>query len=802
VQVYLSAPVVGATVYLWWLDGDGFPLRRDGKRHADRELRVSRAVASGTTDVDGAVVLDDAGFVYGTFVLMARGGSYVDPWLVVEGSSVEEATLVLGAPADLALWSVVTDYLPSGRGEDTFVVSPLTTLASSVAAHRLGSPVDGDVRGMLWHEIMRDTFALLGAHLGGVDLTRGPLPDWLPGLPEPSEAPERGGMPASPGVDDVSPLVLDEPTRHGLMLAAFPVLARLVARAAGIRVRSFHAGHLLALLLEDASSPDGGIVDGIGPAGPLVAGACEPPPGCTPVVAGDVACRAGCALDSNTLRADLASALAFDFLGSSLDRTGLVLADVLPLVAYLRTNREPRLFGHDAPVIELGGPRPRVRVLPTTVSDELGDTIGFDELGAPVHTPGAGVVELGAGGETACPVVHKFMHRLDDAGDNPIRWQFEIVDERGAGIEPGAGMYRLRLRDTGELLTDWLPATALGSVPGGVRYEVVLVRSLVPALGAVSGEIEIELRGADALGLMSEPVRRCWLHVPLAAPLEVRSVAEATGEGSLHEANLTPGNDLAPLLAGVPLEQGRSVLDVEIANGTAEPVYVTLSIEQGLATFRKSWQKTNAFLFPAGPSDCLDTGDCTFQFPPDRRTLIVTDESGTIAGLVSGVLVQDTSTGQLVEPCAECDPDEYRIEPRFALGDPRVYRVRLVVTDLGALAPQPLGVSFGPFADVPLEPDVHPTPITGRTFGRLRSCDEPLATMPRHCASEKVYQHYVALTGATLSLAGIYIIARTSPSPRLPALMPLAQPGLFGNDVGLEIYQWSTTEQPLPNPKP
>ncbi len=298
------------------------------------------------------------------------------------------------------------------------------------------------------------------------------------------------------------------------------------------------------------------------------------------------------------------------------------------------------------------------------------------------------------------------------------------------------------------------------------------------------------------------PVRRCWQHVPLAAPLQVRRVAEAVGEGSLHEANLAPGNNLAPLLDGVPLEQGRSVLDVEIANGTAEPVYVTLLTEQALATFRKSWQKTNAFVIDGGESDCLMTGDCTFQFPPDRRTLIVTDESGTIAGLVSGVLVQDTITGQLVQPCADCDPDEYRIEPRFALGDPRVYRVRIVVTDLGALAPQPLGVSFGPFADVPLDPDLLPIPITGRTLGRFRSCAVSLPEQPLYCVVEKIYQHYVALTGATLSLPGVRLLARTSPSPELPSLMPPAQPDVLGTPVGLDAYQWSTTEILLPPPEP
>src|SRR5690606_9450371 len=125
--------------------------------------------------------------------------------------------------------------------------------------------------------------------------------------------------------------------------------------------------------------------------------------------------------------------------------------------------------------------------------------IVFDEQGVPVHTAGDTRVELGATANDAdtCPVVHKFVHRMDDPDDNAIRWQFEIVDQRGAGIAAEGGAYRLRLRqpgedtgeDTGAWLTDWLPAHPLGSVENGVRYEAVLLRSKIPALGSVSGAI-------------------------------------------------------------------------------------------------------------------------------------------------------------------------------------------------------------------------------------------------------------------------------------------------------------------------
>ncbi len=299
-------------------------------------------------------------------------------------------------------------------------------------------------------------------------------------------------------------------------------------------------------------------------------------------------------------------------------------------------------------------------------------------------------------------------------------------------------------------------------------------------------------------------MQRCWEHIPLAAPLRVRNVGEAVGEGALHENSLETGNNLAPLINGVALEQGRAVMELDVVNGTAETVYVTLGIEQALATFRKSWQKTNAFLFPGGASGCIGTGDCSFGFPPDKRTVIVSDETGAVTGLVSGIVIHDVLTGQRIEPCEGCDPGEYRFEPRVALGNPRVYRIRLVVTDLGFLAPQPLGVNFGPFADLPLDAEVLPIPITGRTFGRVRECQFPGDT-PFECESELVHQHYLALTEASLSLPWLRLSARISPIPELPALFLRPQPELFSGTLAVESYQWETAElslPPLPLPPP
>jgi hypothetical protein len=452
---------------------------------------------------------------------------------------------------------------------------------------------------------------------------------------------------------------------------------------------------------------------------------------------------------------------------------------------------------------ELDSP-PIVRMLPTMVHDELGDAIVFDERDVPVHTSSDRMVTLGQPGSGAifCPVLHKFTHRLDDPNDNAIRWQFEVVSQGTARVDAEAGMYRLRLRqspsdfggDSG-WLTDWLPAQAVGTVENGVQYEAVVLRSQVPSLATVRGTIEVEFLGANELGVESVPIRYCWQHVPLAAPLQVRNVVEATGPGSLHETNLDPGNNLAPLLEGVPLEQGKAVMELEIVNGTAEAVYATLAIEQDQATYSRSWQKTNAFLFAEPPSDCLGMGECPLDFPSDRRTVLVKDEAGTLDGVINGLVVQDIFTGQRISPCESCDPNTYLIAPRATIGDPRVYRVRLLITDIRVLAPQLPGVSLGPFSDMPLDAERLLTSVAGQTFGRFRVCMNVLDTQ---CVTSRVYQHYLALTEASLSLPRVHITARTSPSLELLAIAPPEQPGVLGAPVGIEEYHWSTVEEPLP----
>lgn len=729
-SVYLSTPVVGATVQAQFLDERG---------------QVELSAVPVVTDEAGRFSVN-LGTVRGRLRLVAFGGQTID---LATGERV---------PLEAELHAVLFRYHPAYP--DEVAVTPLTTLATALGERRFQR---GDEEPS-YFEAMARAYELLSMHVGGFDLVHTPLHD--PG--ERVVAQDQGSV------------------YHGLVLAALSSLAARIARESNLAPRSLHAGHLLDALVADASGPEARF-DGIGASGSLRIGTCPPPLDCTP----GGTCTTICDLDANTLRADLATALAFDFLPSAQNGTGWTFENVRPLIEALQRNTDTELFGN-TPIDELAGPPPTVRIVPSTMDDESRDLIEFSPAAVPIHTSRA-TLELAPG--TTCPVVYKHTHRLDEPNDNPIRWVFEVLDHRGVAIRPEGGAYRIRLRG-GDWLTDWLPANPRASVDGGIEYEAVLLRSDIPELGTTEGTFEIALRGQDALGTETTPALRCWEHVPLTVPLQVANVGEVVGPGSLHAANLDPGNNLAPLLNGVALEQGRGVMELTLRNGTTEPAYVTLTVEQGAATYLKSWQEANAPLSVfRGETDCLGTGACFLSFPPQFPTMIVTDESGVIDELVSGLVVEDLATGEILVPCPGCGPSEYLLAPRPSPGLPREYRVMLVATDLSALAPQPFGAGPQLFFDVPLDPQRLPIPITGRSLGRVRKCFMPHDVDPRRCPGDEEHAHYIALTAASLAMDLLQVIGRTRPGTGIAPRMPLPGNTTLGIPVGLEGgYTWTTSE--------
>jgi hypothetical protein len=485
----------------------------------------------------------------------------------------------------------------------------------------------------------------------------------------------------------------------------------------------------------------------------------------------------------------------------------LTFERVIDLVEALRTNAEPELFG-DWPIEALGGVPPAVALGMTMIDDEWTDIITFSPAAVPSYTRTGPVTVLGGDGPCEAQTVRKYVTRMDDPADNPVRWVFSVVDRRGVAIDDDRGEYRVGLRrlDGVDWLTEWRAAKPLMQREDGIDFEVVLLRSELPALGTERGIFEIAFRGMDVLGHRAPEVRACWRHVPLAAPLWVSQAVEVPASDPRSLRSVELGDGMAPLLNGVPLAEGKGIMEFEIRNGTTEDVYVTLGLEQSLAAFTKSWQKTNAYLYTNPGSYCLETGDCTQGWPPDRRTTIVTDEPGIIAEFVGGVVVWDLATGSRVEPCEACEPTEYRINARRDDGVPSAYQVMVVVRDLEPLAPQPLGEDYGPFYDLPIDPVYRPLPITGRTYGQVRYCVDPSPT-PGYCERDDVYMHYLALQSVTIALEYLRVTGDTSPTATLPPLPPAPHPDTFALPRQLLSASWMFLEtlppvEPPPVPSP
>jgi hypothetical protein len=782
IQVLAVEPVAGARVRMWWLDRDGHPLRRDGQPTKDTGLTAGSALAEGQTDAQGVVELR-TGPAYGLVALMATGGTTRDPWVSpAGGGSAPDAGLGAAdgeVTNDVELRSVLVDFVPGPASRDV-VITPLTTLAVALGERRLGHPFKEDT----YAAAVARAFEILGKHFWRLDLTRPP---------------------------GESPIGFDGAVEYTLALQGLAALAHRIAEASGMSGRSFHTLTLLQSLLRDASD-DRALMDGIAPEGRIVLGDCPSTPpgsglaGCASAdPLDDPACRSICALDGNTLRAHLASALAFDFLPSANNQTGLSIDDVRALVLYLQANVERELFG-DAGAIELDGPLPVMELGASPVYDEQQDTITFGEHAVPIHQPGPdSLVDLAQPG--ACPTVGKHIHRLSNPNDNALRWNVVVRDRTGWSNSSDATaplQYRIQLRDplaTSDAcstdgnqawITDWISVDGMASTDDGISYEVVLLREDVPELAELGeGEFEIVFRGQDALG--QEAVAcRCWNHVLLPAPLEVGDITVATGVGSLDAHSLHPGNNLAPLLGQhVPPEEAVVLASFEIRNGTDVPGYVRMSTVQPLVRFTKCWQRGNTELsFTSVPDfTCIPQQTCLSMFPPDRQTAVVVD-TGIVNDFVTELRVQETTAPPAIGACVPGDDDTRCIGPRISPTAARVHRVDLMIGNLSALAPRTSSEDPGIYFESTLAPP-DATPITGViSEGIFHICARvEFGT----CSTSGMYQYYRALSAAELVMEDTLSVRVTMiPAPHL-RLSPITDA-----ITKLESFAWRTHEQSLP----
>jgi hypothetical protein len=737
--VMLGLPVSGAEVRVWRLDLDG-------------QRRYRGPIAETTTDEDGRFRVE-LGAAFGNLLVEATGGQAREFW----------ANEAIDLDASDRLVAVLPLYVPVAERE--IVISPLTTVAAALAERRLTLGEES-----VYHEAMQRAHAMLGQHIGEIDIT---------------------DTPAHPIGEPASQLTAR--VRHGLVLGAFSLLAGRMADAAGASVRGVNTMILTRALVADASSETPRL-DGIGPEGPIELGQCSSRPDCPD-------CRPLCRLSADTLRIDLAETLAFHLVGSMFDGTGLLFGDVAGLADDIAAGVEPLLFGDVAPGAIRDDQGPLVSVLASPFFDEDRSVIDFDTMLRPVlgHLEAARIDLASLSMGDCTRPLHKHVDGLRAPDDNPLRWRFAISDN-AAGIEPED--IQVNIRPASTLTPHPLDVVPLdvpdsGYAPGSV-FEVVALADAVPALAEVEGRFDIEISAVDRLGNPGPVLRGCWQHVPRAAPLYATQAQIVIGPGSADSVNLE--NDEVHRLLGGRLAPSLAFpfVRIPVQNNTDEVVYLTPAIDELIGTYDRTWIAARAFLREdASPDNCLTTNPptCSLEVPREPR-LEDNVENEPLPGPTDpdaflALRVIDTGGG-FVDECSECRPGEFRLAPG------RAYELQAVITTLDFLVPE--GIDTGRITRISVGPTGDRVQLTGfvdvNSFNRCH--DEDAAG---NCIRHQFFTLYQALTTARIDLQSIRISARTAPSPTLPARVPRparsANVSTFSSPVSTS-YAWFTTEERIP----
>jgi hypothetical protein len=745
--VMLGAPVSGAEVRVWRL-------------HLDGQRRDREPIAEATTDAAGRFRVE-LGAAFGNLLVEATGGQARELW-AAEPIDLDRGSNAGSMPGD-RLVAVLPLYVPVAERE--IVVSPFTTVAAALAERRL---VAGEES--VYHEAMQRAQAMLGEHLGRIDITDTPV--------------HPIGEPASQ---------LTARVRHGLVLGALSLLAGRMADAAGASVRSINTMVLTRALVADAST-ETPLLDGIGPEGPIELGQCQPRPDCPD-------CRPLCRLSADTLRIDLAETLAFHLVGSMVDGTGLLFGDVASLADDIAAGVEPLLFGDVAPGAIRDDQGPLILSLMSPFFDEDSAVVDFDTMLQPVRVHlDAARLDLASLSMGDCTrALHKHVDGLRAPDDNPLRWRFAVSDN-AAGFEPQDIQVNIRPAST---LTphplDVVPLDAPGSgyAPGSV-FEVVALADAVPALAEVEGRFDIEISAVDRLGNPGPVLRGCWQHVPRAAPLYATQAQIVLGPGSADSVDLD--NDEIHRLLGERLEPSFAYpfVRIPVQNNTDEVVYLTPAIDELIGTYDRTWIAARAFLrADASPDNCLTTNPptCSMELPRDPR-LEDTVENQSLPGPADPdafvtLRVIDTAGG-FVDACSECRPGEFRLAPR------RAYELQAVVTTFDFLVPE--GIDTGRITRIAVGPTGDRVQLTGFVdesgFNRC-SAQNPAGD----CTDHEFFALYQALTAAHIDIQSVRISARTAPTATLPPRVPRparsANVSTFSSPVSTS-YAWSTTEERIP----
>ena len=241
---------------------------------------------------------------------------------------------------------------------------------------------------------------------------------------------------------------------------------------------------------------------------------------------------------------------------------------------------------------------PAVQLASATFHDERGDQIDFSS-GVPQHTHAGPIVSLG--GTTTCPDVYKYAYLMDanepmfggETSRNPLAFEFNVQEP--TKLDAVNSAYRLRGSD-GTPLLDW---TTLPAADDNGAYDIALYRrgdSSIPALGTYEGQLTLDVRVRDWAGREAD-LSTCWIHHPLAAPLQVWPAEP----GSIAGLSLSPHTPLAVLFNAPTSNTVPSLFDVPIVQQTSEPIVLSLTVPELTGSFAETTIATSKATATNGP---------------------------------------------------------------------------------------------------------------------------------------------------------------------------------------------------------
>jgi hypothetical protein len=462
--------------------------------------------------------------------------------------------------------------------------------------------------------------------------------------------------------------------------------------------------------------------------------------------------------------------------------------------------------------VRYDGIAPEIQRLGTSIQDELNESVDVSPSqpsAPPAHTHNGPAIALNASG--GCVTISKYAYLTavtPPAGsqnvDNSIRWRFWADDGSGAGFDPTAGLPASQSALTytvtvpggavrGPFTVDTIAAASDDRVLTG---ESALHRDgpkAIPELGmpgqVASGMFTYTFYARDRLGQTSM-LGACWNHNPLGPPLRLtRAAAQASDPRWALASTLcsiTGGAACdASLMNGVG---NAAMLDLEVANTSGDPAYVTFApVAPAAAPWTATWRQYWTLLSSTPSSLLCDPGSALM--PPECAqvpTPIITTGSGTLAApaMTTQAWRVDVNPFVAQTTCSGCGPEQYLIPAGQRWVVTSSLRSHPGLVPPGTLAPR---VVFGGRAG-------NYTTTSTSTYCAAQTA--PDGDGVYFCNAVGTYRPFKYLRATTLGLAGGNTIqlgwASRAASSLTPGTATAAMPPQLSRQV--TSFTWASTE--------